>query len=111
MFFFAIRGWLANPRHQNAKRDIGELLSETEYTDDLDLEYEAEQAQPRNPVQAEFVDLDDFIVYDDLEENDHKTYEPPAESEAESDDEDTSEGEADSLDLGWSLRSSPANTG
>ncbi|TEB33145.1 hypothetical protein FA13DRAFT_1790191 [Coprinellus micaceus] len=38
VFFLAVDEWIKHPRHQNAIRDIGELLPRTKYEDDLDLE-------------------------------------------------------------------------
>ncbi|KAJ3530039.1 hypothetical protein NMY22_g8744 [Coprinellus aureogranulatus] len=40
LFFLAIDGWLKNPPHQLAKRDIGESLAKTKYYDDLNLDLE-----------------------------------------------------------------------
>ncbi|KAK0474098.1 hypothetical protein IW261DRAFT_1569118 [Armillaria novae-zelandiae] len=37
VYFTAVRYLLDNPRHYTANRDIGELLSATQYEDDLDL--------------------------------------------------------------------------
>ncbi len=40
IYFTAVQYFLDDPRHYTANRDIGELLSATEYEDDLDLEEE-----------------------------------------------------------------------
>lgn len=47
VFFTAVQHWLDNPRHYEVTRDIGELLSRSEYEDGIDLsgsnEYDGEQ--------------------------------------------------------------------
>ncbi|KAF8805522.1 hypothetical protein BYT27DRAFT_6664277 [Phlegmacium glaucopus] len=42
VFITAVQLWLANPRHQGVKRDIGELLDASKYEDDLDLKLESD---------------------------------------------------------------------
>lgn len=37
LFFDAVERWLANPRKYELTRDVGDCLSATEYTDDLNL--------------------------------------------------------------------------
>ncbi|KAK0222206.1 hypothetical protein IW262DRAFT_1460508 [Armillaria fumosa] len=57
VYFTAVRYFLDNPRHYTANRDIGELLSVTQYEDDLDLGEEDDEYE-----------IDSFINDDDPEE-------------------------------------------
>ncbi|KAJ3750095.1 hypothetical protein DFH05DRAFT_1518254 [Lentinula detonsa] len=69
LFFTAIHLWLKNPRHYEHSRDIGELLSRTEYQDDLDLNWnedchtEASDMSNDDDDEANSSD-DNFIVSD-----------------------------------------------
>ncbi|KAK0474078.1 hypothetical protein IW261DRAFT_1610698 [Armillaria novae-zelandiae] len=58
VYFTAVQCLLDNPRHYTANRDIGELLSATQYEDDLDLVEEDDE-----------YDIDSFINDDDAEED------------------------------------------
>ena len=77
-FFIALDEWLANPRKEQVKRDVGELLRPEEYDDDLgnlcDEEYDQEDlddadADPDGNLK-DFVVSDEAIEYDTSEEDD-----------------------------------------
>ena len=63
IFFIAVEYWLANPRHYEVTRDIGELLSSSEYADGIDLtgendHYEDEPTQSDDGDEYTQSDLD-----------------------------------------------------
>lgn len=77
LFFRAVKKWLANPRKQEVKRDIGEALSATQYIDDLDLR--GEETEERGYFEGENEDYewdsDDHAFIDDSNQPDAATSE------------------------------------
>ncbi|KAJ7665189.1 hypothetical protein DFH06DRAFT_308672 [Mycena polygramma] len=65
LFFRAVERWLANPQKCEKTRDVGELLSKSEYADGLDLEtpirYNPETDEEATDSDS---DLSDFVVPD-----------------------------------------------
>ncbi|KAK0430747.1 hypothetical protein EV421DRAFT_1912566 [Armillaria borealis] len=77
VYFTAVRYFLDDPRHYTANRDIGELLSATEYEDDLDLvESDSDDESEMNSF------IDDGDIEDEREEE--ESSEAADESEASS---------------------------
>ncbi|KAK0460054.1 uncharacterized protein EV420DRAFT_1534808 [Desarmillaria tabescens] len=66
IYFTAVRYFLADKRHYNVTRDIGELLSATEYEDDLDLKEVQEREGDDESENDSFID--DGDIEDEREE-------------------------------------------
>lgn len=64
IYFTAVQYFLANPRHYTANRDIGKLLSATEYEDDLNLVQEDDEYEKNS-----FIDDGDTEEAREGEEN------------------------------------------
>ncbi|SJL15267.1 uncharacterized protein ARMOST_18757 [Armillaria ostoyae] len=76
VYFKAVQYFLADTRHYNANRDIGQLLSATEYEDDLDLEEEEDDEYENDSF------IDDGSIEEEREEG--ESSEAADESEASS---------------------------
>jgi len=63
IFFIAVEYWLANPRHYEVTRDIGELLSTSECADDIDLTGENDHCEDE-PTQSDLDFIDDSHLSD-----------------------------------------------
>ncbi|PBK95781.1 hypothetical protein ARMGADRAFT_1163519 [Armillaria gallica] len=85
VYFTAVQYLLDDPRHYTANRDIGELLSATEYEDDLDLEEEDSDDEYEND---SFID--DGSIEEEREEG--ESSEAADESEASSSIEESTQG-------------------